>query len=475
MHHTHSLLKLMKLMKMKYIVVVQIGLASALLAITGNARASDSSDALAQITGASFEFRHPGALNDLAELQKIRAHIEAGEEPWTSNFAKLEASRFAQADYQAHPSAVVSLGATEINEIDDAVAAYAQALLWVLTGEEWHAQKSAEIIDVWSRQLRSYTGLGWYLEPAWTAAPLAEAAEILRATYPQWRGAPTLAKVFNDVFLPILHNRMAFGNREFAVCNALVAIGVFNEDRAAFYEGINHWLSYVPSYFYIEQDGPQAIKPDYWLTSPSDAYLLELNQGRKYAAQASWSWIHIAQGVESQGDDKTVLTQWSVVEQWQYPGTFLAGYTPETGGRDLGHTENAFLSAVNVAEIAWHQGIDLYSIAADRLKVFMEVTAGIRLGEPISPAAYNGQLNMGNGLSQTYEIAYNHLHNVLGIPLPKTQQLINVAIRQMGPKPIPRPFPSPIPASLAAPLIWAQAGWTANWETLTHADLDLPN
>jgi hypothetical protein len=469
MHRAHSLLKFMKI---KYIVAVLVGLTSALLAITVNARASESIDALSQITGA-FEFRHPGALNDLAELRKIREHIEAGEEPWKSNFSKLEASPYARADYEAHPSAVVSLGPTEMNEINDAVAAYAQALLWVLTGEEWHAQKSAELIDAWSKRLRSYVGLGWYLEPAWTSSPLAEAAEILRATYPKWQGAQQLAKIFNDVFLPILHNRMAFGNREFAVCNALVAIGVFNEDRAAFYEGIDHWLSYVPTYFYVEQDGRQARKPDYWLTSPSDKYLLELNEGRKSAARTSW--IDLAQRVENQGDDETVLTRWSVVEQWRYPGDFLAGYTPETGGRDLGHTENAFISAVNVAEIAWHQGIDLYSIAADRLKVFMEVTAGIRLGEPISRAAYHGEINLGNGLSQTYEIAYNHLHNVLGIRLPKTQQLINVAIRQMGPNRIDRPFPPPIPSSLAAPLIWAQAGWTANWETLTHGDLDLAN
>ena len=110
MHRTHSP---RKFMKVKYIVVVQVGLISALLAITGNARASESSDALSQITGA-FEFRHPGALNDLAELKRIRQHIEAGEEPWKSNFSKLEASSYARADYEAHPSAVVSLGATEM-------------------------------------------------------------------------------------------------------------------------------------------------------------------------------------------------------------------------------------------------------------------------------------------------------------------------------------------------------------------------
>lgn len=424
---------------------------------------------LAAITPA-FEFRHPGALNSLTELKKIRAKIVAGENPWKDNFEKMQASPYARGDYMPRPVAVVSQGITEANAIRDAVAAYTQALLWVFTGEAWHAQKAGEILDAWSATLVSYQGLNWYLDPAWSAVALVEAAEILRATYPGWEGASRLAKVFNDVFLPNLHDRMAFGNREFAVCNALVAIGVFNEDRAAFYEGIEHWLSYVPSYFYIASDGAEPRRADYWLASPSDEFLMRLDAQNRHLSWASW----IELSKDRKGDDKTALTRDSVEELWKHPGTYLPGYTPETGGRDLGHTENAFISAVNTAEVAWHQGIDIYSIAAPRLSVFMETMALIRLGEPLSPAAYGGVLPLGNGLAPTYEIAYNHLHNDMGIALPKTRQLIETVIRQMGPRRFEPPFPPQFPASLRTNRLWEQAGWTANWETLTHAELDRP-
>lgn len=449
----------------------RIGIIATLLTLglANHASADEPGRILAQVTSA-IRFRHPGLLNTLAELREIRDRIAAGEEPWKSNFLKLQASPFARRDYIPHPVAVVTKGFTEANEIRDAVAAYTQALLWVLTDEEWHAEKAAGIIDAWSHTLTSYVGLNWYLDPAWTAAPLAEAAEILRATYPQWQGGPRLTKSFNDVFLPILHNRMAFGNREFAVCNALVAIGVFNEDPAALYEGMDHWLSYVPSYFYIEEDGPEAKKADYWSTSPSDEFLMRLDAGR---LPAGWtSWIELALGVKNQGDDRTPLTTWTTDELWKHPGTYLPGYTPETGGRDFGHTENAFVSVVNVAEIAWNQGIDLYSIVAHRLAVFMETMAAIRLGGPISKAAYGGALDLGNGLTPTYEVAYNHLHNVMGMNLPKTRALIETVIRQMGPVRFDRPFPPQFPSSLGTPRIWEQAGWTANWETLTHGELD---
>jgi hypothetical protein len=104
----------------------------------------------------------------------------------------------------------------------------------------------------------------------------------------------------------------------------------------------------------------------------------------------------------------------------------------------------------------------------------MEMMASIRLGEPISPTAYGGVLDPFNGLMPTYEIAYNHLHNIMGISLPKTRQLIVTVIRQMGPNLVDRPFPSQFPASLHTNRIWNQSMMYANWETLTHAELNAP-
>jgi hypothetical protein len=456
---------------MKLIDAIEIGVVLLMVFVVpaDNANADEVSQILSEISP-TFSFRHPGTLNNLTELKRIRDHIVAGEEPWKSNFLKMEASPFARRDYLPHPITEVTMGQSGTFEVMDAEAAYTQALLWVLSNDEWHAKKAAEIVDAWSSTLTSHTGLNWYLQTAWTSSILVEAAEILRATYPQWQGAKRLAKLFNDVFLPILHNRMAFGNREFAVCNASVAIGVYNEDPAAFYEGISHWLSYVPTYFYIQQDGPEPRKPDYWLTSPSDEFLSRLDAQR---LPTEWtSWIDLARGAKNQGDDITILTKRTLDEQWKHPGTYVPGYTPETGGRDLAHTEGAFLSAVNVAEIAWHQGIDLYSIAAPRLGVFMETMAAIRLGDPIPQAAYSGVLDPGNGITPTYEIAYNHLHNIMSMNLPKTRQLIETVIRQMGPIPYDRPFPFQFPSSLHTRRIWGQAFWIANWETLTHGELD---
>jgi hypothetical protein len=315
-------------------------------------------------------------------------------------------------------------------------------------------------------------------------------AELLRATYgAKWPGARPFGRMLNDVFLPVLHGRMAFGNREFAVINALVAIGVYNDDPAAFAEGISHFRRYVPEYYYIAADGAIPPVPDYWLHTPSDDDLLAMDKGR--LPQGWTSWIARAQQDFSrtelrnlhQGDDHTALDKalatGDVKPLWGASvGTYLSGYSPETGGRDLAHAESAFGSTINTAEIARHQKIDLYGPYQDRLVPFMEQTADLRLGAVPSPAAYGGVIKPGNGLSNVYETAFDHYHNISKRSLDKTALLIRAAIRNTPATPYLRgqaagrlwAYPSPIP-DLFAPVIWGPSGWITQWTTLTHGDL----
>ena len=115
------------------------------------------------------------------------------------------------------------------------------------------------------------------MNAAWAGSMFPQGAELIRATYPKWKQEDRAAfsKMLNRAFLPILHNRLSYGNRELAVINALMAIGVFNDDRGAFLEGLSNWVSYVPCWIYLKEDGPTPIKPDYWLHSPGKDVLAE--------------------------------------------------------------------------------------------------------------------------------------------------------------------------------------------------------
>jgi hypothetical protein len=430
-------------------------------------------------------FNHPGLLNDIAELELIKKKIEAGEEPWKSAFESMRDTKWAGLNYKPKAFETVSAGFTgaggasggSFNQNDDAIAAYTQALMWVFTGDERHAEKAVEILNAWSI-LKSHEGPNWYMIAQWTGSMFPQGAEIIRHTYPKWKkeDIARFSEMLNRAYLPILHNRLSYGNREFGVINALMAIGVFNDDRAAFAEGMSHWVSYVPSWIYMEEDGPEPVKPDYWLTSPTNDELAELVGDLFPNVQKSWIYAEpeVAAFMKEKklGDDRTMLIKYDKDRSWHRApaSAFVDGLCAETF-RDLGHCDLGLAQMINSAEIAWHQGVDLYSIHAKRTVAFMELYAFLRMGDSIPKDFYRVQ---SLGMNATFEIAYNHFHNRMGMELPKTRLLLEQAIRPcLKKKPVISPGWSYVTpdTGLRASQISYPAVLAIAWETLTHAEL----
>jgi hypothetical protein len=102
-------------------------------------------------------FTHPGMLNSKAELDFVKAKIKAGAEPWASLLNRLKHSSYGNPNWTPHPLAVVQAnGKDASSENEDALTAYAQALLWYYTDQEAYAQKSAEILNAWSARLANH-------------------------------------------------------------------------------------------------------------------------------------------------------------------------------------------------------------------------------------------------------------------------------------------------------------------------------
>ncbi|MCE0497559.1 MAG: hypothetical protein LV481_06405 [Methylacidiphilales bacterium] len=430
-------------------------------------------------------FKHPGLLNNMEELQFIKQKIQAGEEPWKSAFDQMKETKYASLNYKPHPHENVSMGILGkgggpggvYDEDDDVIAAYTQALMWIFTDNEQYAKNAVEIFNAWTI-LQGSGGAGWYLQPSWAGSLWPEAAELIRATYPKW-SADDIAKfsaMLDRAILPVLHNQMAYGNRELSVCNALVAIGVFNNDRAAFTEGITHWVSYVPCWIYLTSDGPTPRKADYWLTSPSDDDLAKIDAG--LFPDVKQSWIYSDQTTftydikRKLGNDngmarKPTLDLWNEAP----PEAYVDGLCAETY-RDLGHCDLGFSQMINVAEIAWHQGIDLYGLEAKRITAFMEFENFLRIGVPI-PAQYYSVNPSGIGPS-TFEIAYNHYHNRMGVDLPKTEaliQLLRPCLKQVPITPFGWDYLKMVPGVRAGGM-GGPANLDTAWEALTHAELN---
>jgi hypothetical protein len=349
----------------------QIGLVALILAgkCACAARGEESPSA------AGPAFVHPGLLHGRDDLDRIRQKVAAGEEPWKSGFEKLRASPQARSDWRLRgPFAEVARGAPEKNlhsneMVADVNAAYQNALMWCITGEEAHAKKAIEILDAWGSHLKRIYGRDAQLAAGLNGFPLAGAAELIRHTYPAWP-AEQIARfrtMLGNVVYPPIKDFATFanGNWDGACITTMMAIGVFCDDRTIFDRAVD--------YFH-------------------------------------------------HGTGNGSLTHYIINE---------AGQCQESG-RDQAHTQLGLGLLAQACEIAWHQGLDLYGAADNRLLKGFEYTARYNLGHDIPFTAYTdttGQYRaraisaQGRGrLRPIYEMVWNHYARRRGLAVPYTAQ-----------------------------------------------------
>jgi hypothetical protein len=108
-------------------------------------------------------FIHPGLLHSQSDLARMKDKVSKGEQPWASGFDQLKLHRQSQSDWRVRgPFASVVRDPRRSQHLDELVAdgnaAYQNALMWCVTGNEAHARKSVEILNAWSSTLREITG-----------------------------------------------------------------------------------------------------------------------------------------------------------------------------------------------------------------------------------------------------------------------------------------------------------------------------
>jgi hypothetical protein len=351
-------------------------------------------------------FVHPGVLVNQAQLDEIKRRVAAGIEPQKSAFESLKASKWGALDYTPHPRATVECGSNSNpdygckDEQNDSEAAYGQALLWYITGNKTYAENAIHILDAWSSALTGgHTNANGQVQASWTGDVFPRAAEIMRYTYKGWPDA-SIARFQNMLtmqFLPsLIHGTCENGNKELTQSEAIINIGVFTDNRSAFEHGIKIWRGRAPAYIYLKSDGAKPIEP------PGCGPALWGNKG--------------------------------------YTPDFVDGLLQETA-RDSQHANMALAGMVDAAETARQQGIDLYHEQGTRIMAALEYQAQF-----LPPNNDTPPEKLEFHLHPTWEIAYNHFHDRLGLALPKMAAVI------------PGNRPTEVNHHMA-------------WETLTHAGM----
>ena len=331
-------------------------------------------------------FVHPGLLHNTADLTRIKTAVANKFGRPYQSYQLLQSSTRSSATYNmAGPYQLLTRdasvtvngvgGGTIKNGVEaDFLAAYYNALMYNITGNEAHARKSIEIIDAYAATTTGITGVDAELNGLY-GFMLANAAELMRATYAAWpvEKQQQCATMLKNVFYPVLQNfkPCSHGNWDIICMKALMAIAIYSNDTDMF--------NRVVTYFY-HGEGNGSI-------------------------------------------DNYVLT--------------AAGQLQESN-RDQPHVMLALGSLAELAEMGIKQGIDLYSASGNAIMRGYEYTAKYNLGNTVdyqtaydycekNYSDYTPEAISENGRGQfrpVFEIAYNHYVVRKGLQMPWTLKVM---------------------------------------------------
>ncbi len=337
-------------------------------------------------------FVHPGIFVSSKQLDFVKKHLN--EEPWKSAYTEILSSPLADLDYKPTPWETVECGSYSnpnygcTDEKKDSQAAYTQALLWRYTNNTQYAENVRHILNAWANTLTGgHKNSNGPLQAAWSAQLFTRAAEIVKYTYAGWPQPEKdkVTRMFAQQYLPdikrMFSGRYSCHNKNWHASGieAMLNIAIFNKNTSLFNDAISKWRSLVPSYIYLESDGPR----------PRDA-----------------SWC-------SRNDQQ-------IVTHWHTPSSFVDGLSQETC-RDFDHTAYGLAAIINTAETARLQGIDLYSEARERITKTMELHAKYQ-NESDLPALCKGSSAFKGDTQGTFEVGYNQyaLKNEFSLPQTST-------------------------------------------------------
>jgi hypothetical protein len=360
---------------------------------------------------------HPGIVVSQEQLDASRAAYQAGNSVIVDQVNKAKNSNYGSTSYAVKgpwPGGINQCGSNSNpnngcqNADDDSNAAYVQALLWYMTGNQTYASNAIQIMNTYASSFRGYAGTNGLscpsgtdcsngpLQSGWDAEKWPRAAEIIRygktssGAASGWSSASITAfsNMLKNIYQPVIQNGSGVnGNWDMSMIDGTMQIAVFTENSALLTSARNLWKGRVPDLFYL-----QSIDGSNHAASPR--------------GNPSWFGQSVFNASTNNVGQETC--------------------------RDLRHMEDSIASTILTAETDWIQGGELYTdttmAAEDRIVGSMNVMAGLesrRTGGPdtliTAPSGYctsSGASNLNQisvGPGSTYAIGYNAYHNRLNV------------------------------------------------------------
>lgn len=317
-------------------------------------------------TNVSAQFVHPGITHKKSDLDRMKYMVKAQIDPWYTSYQNMVTDPKSSYDYVVQGNeSFTELGRDSgVNYSawnSDIRAAYYNAIRWYITEDARHAEKAIEIFKAW-RNLTSVTSGGTDSLSGGVGYIMVEAAEIIKSTYPDW--LPADLQDFKDMLVYPGYSSttvpsgnktfywMAYqgdpgrhGNQGLSGLRAVMAMGIFLDNEKMYDRALK----------YIQGDLASHLNDIPYPTGPRTTK--SLLSSTEYANTYS-------------------TNNFTTIQNYGY-NEVMTNYIWENGqcqesSRDQNHTSFGIGLLTSMAEMAWNQGVDLYSNANERLLLGLE-------------------------------------------------------------------------------------------------------
>jgi hypothetical protein len=300
-------------------------------------------------------------LHSRADLDRMKAMVEQGREPWKAGWNKLLAADISRLTYTHHAVEILDVtsgGAAGTGQQEDASAAHFHAIQWYVTRNEAHARKAIEILNAWSYKLKQMTGSNTMLQTGIAGYHFCNAAEILKHVHGGWAAADIqqFRKMTLDIFYRNIRNwgPTKNGNWDAYMTLTMMSIGVFADSQAIFDKAVNWYMT-----------------------------------------------------GQSQGSLK---------------GYIYADGRCQESTRDQMHVQMGLGAMAGACETGFHQGVDMYGAYDNWFLKGLEFTAKYNLGYSV-PGSMSASGR--GTIRPMWEISYNHYVRRKGLAAPYVTELVN--------------------------------------------------
>ncbi len=342
---------------------------------------------------------YPGIIHNMSDIENMRA-IVAKADPKSKgyqSFLNMKEMTFAKADYQPRiltPEHYTGAGnVISRTRCDDWISKWEydfyamalNALMFAITKEQAHAEKAAELLNLYADRVVSTSTAG--------TTPLAVGINMINYIYAA------------DMIQSLAPKTFKRGEYK-KICKWLIDVGVVPETENVFFN--------APAY-----------------------------TNGNWGAVVLMSYMGLAVLLEDNERYRTAIDQYLYSERFVDNGTLLH-YVDDNGqcqeaGRDAAHAQLGLYGLNMAAEIAWKAGTDLYSAYDNRLMKGFEYLAKFNLGNDDVPYKVwqdvtvkrkycnwkvISQDNRGDW-RDIYDLPYNHYVYRMGLEMPYTKEVLD--------------------------------------------------